>query len=212
MTNEFLYDPTLQEGILAVGAFLLVILAVAGIIQLVFYIFRSLALYKLASRRQLENPWLAWVPVGWNWIAGALSDQYQLRVNGKKRYNRLILLLLNVASIICGPSLGIFSTLASLNLIADPISYLGLPLAIQVVFSVLTPLVSIACLVFWILVSYDVYRSCDTANGLLYTILGAIFGFLNPFFLFACRNKDEGMPGTYYRRASNTAYYKGPEL
>lgn len=212
MSNEIFYDPTMQEGLLAVYVFLLVILAVAGIVQLVLYIFRSLALYKLASRRQLGNAWLAWVPVGWYWIAGSLSDQYQLRVNHKKRYNRVILLALNLVSWLSGSSLGIVSVLSELNLIVNPLSYLGLPLAIQAFFGVLTPVVSIACLVFWVLAFYDVYRSCDAANGLLYTILGTIFGFLNPFFLFACRNKDEGMPGSCCRPASNTAYYKGPEL
>ena len=41
---------------------------------------------------------------------------------------------------------------------------------------------------------YDVYTSCDPHNNVLYLVLGILFGFLTPIFLFVNRNKDEGMP------------------
>ena len=46
-----------------------VLLAVAS------YVLTALALYTVARRRGLKNPWLAWIPVASAWIVGSLSDQ-----------------------------------------------------------------------------------------------------------------------------------------
>ena len=220
MDNDIYYEVTSsgEEAMIVVAIVFAVILGVIGIMQLLLYIFRSMSLYRIAARRKVGHAWLAWVPVGWNWTFGSLADQYQNVVNGKKRYNRIILLVLNLGVMVLGTSQGITSVISlvseAMNSGVYPGQAMNLTMALPTVLTagLLTPLVSVACFVYRIIVSYDVYRSCDTGNGLIFTILGAIFDFLNPFFLFACRNKDEGMPGASYRTASNTACYKGPEL
>ena len=50
------------------------VMAVAGLVALVLYIFQSVALYSMAKNRGIANPWLAWLPIGNHWIAGSLSD------------------------------------------------------------------------------------------------------------------------------------------
>ena len=41
---------------------------------------------------------------------------------------------------------------------------------------------------------YDVYRSMDPSNSVLFLVLSILFGVTEPFFLFFNRNKDLGMP------------------
>jgi hypothetical protein len=41
---------------------------------------------------------------------------------------------------------------------------------------------------------YDVYRSLDPANAVLYLVLSILFSPTEPFFLFFNREKDLGMP------------------
>ena len=41
---------------------------------------------------------------------------------------------------------------------------------------------------------YDVYKSMDPGNCVLFLVLSVLFGVTEAFFLFFNRNKDEGMP------------------
>jgi hypothetical protein len=52
----------------------------------------------------------------------------------------------------------------------------------------------IAYLVIRFMALYDVYRSVDPANSVLYLVLSILFGATEPFFLFFNREKDLGMP------------------
>ena len=54
--------------------------------------------------------------------------------------------------------------------------------------------VSVAAAVIRYMALYDVYRSLDPANSVLYLVLSIFIGITEPFFLFFNRNKDDGMP------------------
>ena len=64
------------------------------------YVLTSWALYTIAVRRGLNNPWLSWIPVVNCWILGSLSDQYQYVVKGKNKSKRKILLSLSILTIV----------------------------------------------------------------------------------------------------------------
>ena len=56
-----------------------VIFAIIGIIiGIAFYLFLSFALYKLAQRRGLEMPWLAWIPVAQMYIVGQMVKKVNI--------------------------------------------------------------------------------------------------------------------------------------
>lgn len=68
------------------------LLAVSGVLLLalvlfclVFYIFSSLGLYKMALNEGIPNPWLAWIPVGNSYIMGELIST-KLNGNGGVKY------------------------------------------------------------------------------------------------------------------------------
>ena len=48
--------------------------------------------------------------------------------------------------------------------------------------------------VYMYLCCYDLYNSCNPSNGVLFLVLSIIFSVTLPFFIFACRKKDLGMP------------------
>ena len=73
-----------------------------------------------------------------------------------------------------------------MNVIGPVLTMLGfvLPLAA----------ITIALCVIRYMALYDVYRSLDPANAVLYLVLSILFSPTEPFFLFFNRDKDLGMP------------------
>ena len=173
------------------------------LVSIATYVLTALALYTIAKRRGLKNAWLAWIPVADCWLLGSLSDQYQYVVNGQHKSRRKILLLFRILITIMWISL--MGLLANLFFHAFG-SILWGSMNDDQIFQILhqatnllvlcLPLVgaSIAYAVFRYMALYDIYKSLDPANCVLFLVLSILFGVTEPFFLFFSRNKDDGMP------------------
>ena len=173
------------------------LLSIAG------YVLTALALYTIARRRGLKNPWLAWIPVANSWLLGSLSDQYRYVLKGEHRSKRKILLFFRVLITIMWISL--MGLLVNLCFHAVGNAFWG-TMTEDRVFQILhqalnllvvcLPLIgiSIAYAVFRYMALYDLYKSLDPANCVLFLVLSLLFGVTEPFFLFFSRNKDDGMP------------------
>lgn len=184
------------------GAVFLTALIIGMLARLVIWVFRSLALYTIAKRRGLKNPWLAWVPVGTEWIIGSVSDQYQYLTQGKNRNRRKILLILKLSAMV----IGLISGIVGIAQMARPIAMYGsnytgeevvrmmLPMTGTMLLGLVSSGVGIAAYVFRQISMYDLYRSCDPKNAVPYLVFGILFGVLEPVFLMILRNRDEGMP------------------
>ena len=173
------------------------------LLSLVTYILSAVALYTIAKRRGLKNPWLAWIPIADCWLLGSLSDQYQYVVNGQHKSKRKLLLFFRILTAILGVSL--IGLLVSLcvhvvdSLTWGPMVSASLPSILHPVSNLVIaalPLIgiSIAYAVFRYMALYDIYKSLDPANCVLFLVLSILFGITEPFFLFFSRNKDDGMP------------------
>ena len=173
------------------------------LVSIATYVLTALALYTIAKRRGLKNAWLAWIPVADCWLLGSLSDQYQYVVNGQHKSKRKILLLFRILITIMWISLmGLLANLffhafgsilwGSMN---DDQIFQILHQAMNLL-ALCLPLVgaSIAYAVFRYMALYDIYKSLDPANCVLFLVLSILFGVTEPFFLFFSRNKDDGMP------------------
>ena len=165
------------------------------------YVLTSLGYYTLAKRRGIRKPWLAWIPVANVWIVGSLSDQYRYVTKGKVANKRKVLLGLYIATvallvIMMIPYIAMIMTVvSSQDLMTDAyaVQLMGQALAVlAVAFAAIT--VSIVCSVFFYIAVYDVFRSCNPDNAVLFLVLSILLGVVYPFFVFACRNKDLGMP------------------
>lgn len=204
MGNEYFYaDDSIgiiggaEAGAVGVlGAFVLIYMVVmlfALAYSITTYVLYSLGLYTIAQRRRISKPWLAWIPVGNLWLLGSISDQYQHMTKGKVTGRRKILLGLSIAAVaiyfvwIFGVVLGI--VLAEASGMAAAGSVLIMLLGLLVFFGIVITLA-----VFEYICYYDLYQSCDPNNGALFLALSIIFSGIMPFFVFACRKKDKGMP------------------
>lgn len=183
-------DPELLAMITSI---LVTVLAVVGILSIVMYIFSSLGFYTLAKRRGIRAPGLAWIPIGGTqWILGSLSDQYASLTGSKLRCSRHILLwgelVLTAAAI---PLLVFAIQLLTATLAGQDVTMQLMQLnGVQTLLN----LASIALSVMFYIALYKVYKSCDPKHAVLFLVLSIIFNITLPFFVFACRNKDLGMP------------------
>ena len=173
------------------------------LLSLVTYVLTALALYTIARRRGLKNPWLAWIPVADSWLLGSLSDQYRYVVKGEHKSKRKILLFFRILASYLWVSL--MALLLRLcfrafggvmqGTIPDILIRQILLQAANLLIVVL-PLIGIfiAYAVFRYMALYDIYKSLDPDNCVLFLVLSILFGVTEPFFLFFSREKDGGMP------------------
>ena len=172
----------------------------SGAFQIVLYVFSSLAFYTIAKRRGLNKPWLAWIPVVNVWILGSLSDQYRYVVKGEFKSKRKSLLVLNILIAVLTLTAFVLalvwlggSMLAEQPSMVAPSDIIGILLS---VLGLSMPLVgvTIAFCILRYMALYDVYKSLDPDNCVLFLVLSILFQVTEPFFLFFSREKDQGMP------------------
>ena len=161
--------------------------------SLVLYVLNAVGVYRIAKRRGIHHPWLAWVPIGGSWVLGSIADQYQYVVNQKKTSRRKILLILSVvALVVCIPLMG-GAVLLLINGDAEGASF-ALGIALMVVAYLALMGLAIAITVFSYIAYYDLFRSSKPGKEVMFLVLGIIFNVTLPFFVFSCGNSDDGMP------------------
>lgn len=108
-TSSFQNAAGVSAAVMTILMIYLVVLGILGIVVLASYIMNAVALSRLASRRGIKRPWLAWIPIGTDWIIGSLADEYDGR-NGIKRKFRVVLLVLISLLVVslCGYFVGYF--------------------------------------------------------------------------------------------------------
>lgn len=188
--EEFAFG--LDSAMTGVLSFFMVIfmgsLYISFALSVIKYIFRSLGMYTIANRRGIRNSWLAWLPVGDVWMLGNISDQYQYVVKGKIKNRRKTLLGLEIA-LFAGYFLWLFVMLFNLAVGKELLATFLLIFGGLAIFAV-----TIWFVVCQYMAYYDLFRSCEPNNAVLYLVLAIVFAVTLPFFVFACRKKDLGMP------------------
>ena len=175
----------------------------SSLLSIAAYVLTALALYTLAQRRGLNRPWLAWIPVVNCWLLGSLSDQYRYVVKGEVKSKRKVLLVLNILSTVIGMAMVGICVAMVIGLAGDVIHGANEEAIIRTamgsvigILGLCLPLagIAIAYAVIRYMALYDVYRSMDPSNCVLFTVLSILVSITEPFFLFFNRNKDLGMP------------------
>lgn len=165
------------------------------------YVLSALAIYTISRRRGLKKPWLAWIPVVSCWLVGSLSDQYRYLVRGENKSRRKWLLGLSIVMCV----LSVVITLLAIA-VAGTAIFGNYRLESQLMAKIMGPMmamlglclpllgVAIAYAVIRYIALYDVYKSMDPSNCVLFLVMSILFSVTEPFFLFFNRNKDQGMP------------------
>lgn len=188
------YGASMAGGMLSVFlGFYLLIFFVSIAFSLLSYILQSLGLQAIANRRGIQNGWLAWLPIGNLWVIGSISDQYRYVAKGKVTNRRKLLLGMTIAMI------AIYIIWVILLVATVAISFasygasMGTPV-LMLFFLLLFVIIAVVISVLQYMCMYDLYCSCVPENGTLYLVLSILVSWLTPFLVFACRNKDQGMP------------------
>ena len=173
------------------------------LIGIATYVLSALGLYTIAKRRGLNHPWLAWIPVASAWIVGSLSDQYRYVVNGENKSKRKVLLTLNIITTVlslvmvaCGIGMVAQALIGAAGGIVEEAMVQAVIGPLVGVLGLCLPLggVAIAYAVVYYMALYDIFKSLDPGNCVLFLVLSIVFSVTEPFFLFFNRNKDGGMP------------------
>lgn len=127
------------------------------VVGLVYYIFTSLGLYKMAKSSHLENPWLAWVPFGNTYIVGSIVKEIDFI--GQHITNLGIIYLLS--PFIVGIASCILSLIPILGWLAS--------FALNILF-----------LIFYVSVLYKMFKCFVGEKATLYIILTLIIPFGAP--------------------------------
>ncbi len=198
---EYIYDEAMMTGLLS--GLNAAIRIPSTLLSIASYVLTALALYTLAKRRGLNKPWLAWIPVADCWLLGSLSDQYRYVVKGENKGKRKALLTLSIISFVLALMIAI---LAVVMVVQGITGFTGNVSESQILEMILGPAlgllglclplvgVSIAFVIIRYMALYDVYKSMDPSNCVMFLVLSIIFSVTEPFFLFFNRNKDQGMP------------------
>ena len=180
-----------EEVLARVMAILLGVVGVVLVFSLIFWIISALSLQSIARRRGIRNAWLAWVPIGNEWILGSIADQYQHLIQAKITARRKVLVWLNVGYAMLIIANGLVQGLTEAAAHTDEqLLIWGLA---STAISLARLAVSITALVFCHMSNYDLYRSCNPKNAVTFLVLGIIFPITQPFFYLSCRKKDLGM-------------------
>ena len=167
------------------------------------YVLTALALYTIAKRRGLNNPWLAWIPVANCWILGSLSDQYRYVVKGENKSKRKSLLTLNIITVLLSIAMVICAIVMVGKVIVGAVGEVDETRLLEMILGptmgivgLCLPLigVAIAYAIIYYMALYDVFKSLDPGNCVLFLVLSILFNVTEPFFLFFNRKKDQGMP------------------
>lgn len=192
--NGFVYDGGMTPdafGTGVAGAFVaiyLLIMLFSFAVSIAVYVLHSLGLYTIAQRRGLKHAWLSWIPFGIVWILGSISDQYQYVVKGRVKNRRKAMLALAIAATMV--YIIWFAALIMSAIMGD---------SLMAMFGfaggfILLMIVALVSIILQYICYYDLYRSCQPSNAVLYLILSIVVSGILPIFVFVCRKNDLGMP------------------
>lgn len=203
MGYEYGFEYYVPEGIdgAATGAvgivtgILLVVWFLAMGFSLVLYVLNAVGMYRIAKRRGIHHAWLAWVPIGCNWLLGSISDHYQYVVKQKVTSRRKILLILSLVTVVVSFLMtgGVVAIAMASGSAADNVAF-SLSIALVVIAYLAMMGLAVAITVFCYIAYYDLFRSCRPNNAVLFLVLSVIFNVALAFFVFFSGNSDEGMP------------------
>lgn len=178
-----------EEVLILIGAVVMMILLVTAIWGIISWVFTSVGMYTIAKHREIKHPWMAWVPYLNMWILGSISDQYRYVVKGKITRRRVALLVTAALSFAVSCLSSFTDAVLGFTEEAQMVSIL-VPFALVLVSLV----VSLVYAVLYYMALYDLYKSSDPRHDALYLVLSILLGVVTPFLIFACRNKEGGMP------------------
>lgn len=160
---EKILEGDLGKALATFGALAIFIAIIFAIIVVFAYVFGSLGLMNLAKKKNVSNPWLAFIPVGRSYIIGKLGYEIYDKENKNATTFMWITLGLGAASFILGNGDGDLHTL-----------------------------VEYALLFFESWAFYNMFKALNPKNSIVYTVFTVLTGtLLGGIFLYVMKIEDE---------------------
>ena len=132
------------------------------------YVLNAVGLYTMAKKRGIESPWLAWLPVGNQYILGALIGDRVTIGSCTILYARIFLPLLSV----------LFAWLV------------GIPAMLSGSGIFVIILVAVFVTIYQYASQYNLYRIYDADHRIIYLVLSLIFPLAMPIFVYYLRHRE----------------------
>ena len=185
-------------------------IAIAFVFFVVTHIFKAIGLQKIAEKRGMDNPWMAWIPVVNAFTTGAICDDINSK-RGKKSYFGIFYLIVSFINFIV-----LFLAMSSIyEMGSNIITHLNIIDAYSeaeffnlisssniMLLSTLSFPVGIGHTVLLLMTTHKIMSEYTPDSAVVKTVLSFFFEFLPPFFFFAARNKEPYVPYGY----ENPAY------
>ena len=200
--NSNYYSGTSNVGMAVVGVVIGMILVYLLIIGFAIanYVMTSIGLQSIASRRQIKNPWMAWLPFARNYLVGSIADEYDGR-NGFRRKWRVVLLTLSliVLGLVIAMYISIFVSFFSIAFkvgysnIVEPGDIIGLLLAIYIPIIILA-MVAMAQSFCYAICIYKIFESTVPEKSIKYLLIYLLVPLGGAICLMRCKDKGYSVP------------------
>lgn len=212
--NESIYSTTDSAETIAVVAIIVVLLFYLLImgIGLASYIMNAIALYKIADRRQIPNPWMSWLPFTRDWLIGRIADDYDGK-NGIKRKWRAVLLTLSLISVVglvviyVALIVWIITIAVMYTNTEPPFEQVMVALVVLYVILIVLAILSTAKSFCQAICIYKIFESTVPEKAVKYLLLYLLVPLGGPICLIRC--KDKGYP---YPQQQEFVSYETPEI
>ena len=180
------------KGVLIAVLLYYFILLSFGIVKYILY---SNSLYRISTRRGINNAGLAWVPVVRNWLIGAIVDKYEAdRNNVTKNWKKVLtcFVCIAVAGYILYLGLSVFVALSGMveDFTVNDIGMLAALLAGFVVLFIGVLGLSACKYVCY----YKIFESCSMQKATKYFLITFLVPFALPFVFHHIQNMDDMPP------------------
>jgi hypothetical protein len=194
------FNDNIAEFLIGFILFFGVILFIGAALGITMYILRSVALYKIAARRGMSYPGLAWIPTIGLYRVGTIADDINAREGSQTYFGRMILGGYIFSAVVSNTFF--FYYIGTLISLISEWSYWGPPDDWYDTFRWFTPitnlingivsLVGLAAYVLLVICLHRIFKTYRPQSATAWTVLSAIpfTAFLQPFFLFAIRNAE----------------------
>lgn len=170
--------PTMEQGDGTIA--LLFILNIA--VNIPIDIFSSWGMYRIAKRRMLPCPWLAWIPLGNLWTLGCIADRYRQETYDRRSFSRWTLLGLSIfLGLFFLDWLGVDVFSGVMNALIENCELL---LSLYLLISLITIWCSL----------YRLYDSCRSNLSGLFTVLSVLLSIPTPLCIMLCSKWDDDFP------------------
>ncbi len=193
-----------MSGAEAVGimlGFLLIYIVLIGI-SIASYVMTSYSFYTIAKRRNIKNPWLAWIPIASNWTVGCIANDYDAKNGYNRKWQNVLLSL----AIIFYAGFFIMYAIMIASIVSMAFRYGSVEAAeLEILRSIIpTYIMMIFALIVgfgwefcYAICVYKIFESTVPEKALKYILLYLMVPLAGPICLMKCKDKGYPVPQVF---------------